>query len=169
MRRYFQVATRDLQLELRVPGPSINSALEPLASEFHIARANIHITSLYIQSVLLENVIHVQLLPALCAESHHRMPSDTEILLKRELWKYRSAIARDLLAVLEHIPKQTLERNSFAFVLAIRKVASTLLDPDGDMAIPDYMKEEVMTDSYVQQFAEILVPLDCNAPLSLRR
>lgn len=116
MRRYFQVATRDLQLELRVPRPSINSALEPLASEFHIARANIHITSLYIQSVLLENVIHVQLLPALCAESHHRMPSDTEILLKRELWKYRSAIARDLHAVLEHIPKQTLERNSFAFV-----------------------------------------------------
>lgn len=37
------------------------------------------------------------------------------------------------------------------------------------MAIPDYMKEEVMTDSYVQQFAEILDPLDCNAPLSLRR
>jgi hypothetical protein len=36
------------------------------------------------------------------------------------------------------------------------------------MAIPDYMKAGVVGDSYVQQFAEILAPLDCNAPLSLR-
>jgi hypothetical protein len=36
------------------------------------------------------------------------------------------------------------------------------------MAIPDYMKEGVVSESYVQQFAEILAPLDCNAPLSLR-
>jgi hypothetical protein len=95
--------------------------LEPLAFEFHIARANIHITSLYIQSVLLENVIHVQLLPALPSarpdeEGSSIRDTGTELLLKCELWKYRSAIAQDLLSVLEHIPKETLERNSFAFV-----------------------------------------------------
>jgi hypothetical protein len=36
------------------------------------------------------------------------------------------------------------------------------------MAIPDYMKAGMVSEGYVQRFAEILAPLDCNAPLSMR-
>ncbi|KAL3450826.1 pectate lyase-domain-containing protein [Aspergillus insuetus] len=165
MRRHLQSVTIDLPGELQLASPlSANSAGDTVR-EFHISRANIYITSLYIQSVLLENVIHVQLLPSVSsASAERRLPAATlspnphiteegveaattdrvtELLLKRELWRYRNNIAQDLVFVLDHIPTETLERNSFAFVLAIRKVASTLLDLDGDMAIPDYMKAGV--------------------------
>jgi hypothetical protein len=137
MRRHFEAATMDLPLELRVPGPASTSALEPLASEFHIAKANIHITSLYIQSVLLENIIHVQLLPALPSarpdeEGSSTLDTGTEMLLKCELWKYRSAIAQGLLSVLEHIPKETLERNSFAFVCFFFSLSDTIFSLGAD-------------------------------------
>jgi hypothetical protein len=138
MRRQLKSVTVDLPVELQLPSPLSADSAGHITPEFHIARANIHITSLYIQSVLLENLIHVQLLPSLSsASAERRLPtatffpdphssgegkgaaiSDTKVetLLKRELWRYRSNIAQDLLSVLDPIPKETLERNSFAFV-----------------------------------------------------
>ncbi|KAL3469307.1 hypothetical protein BJX99DRAFT_75993 [Aspergillus californicus] len=188
----FQSSIQQLPPELRFPiSVGAGSPLPGLlASQFDMARANIHITSLYIQSVIVENIIHVQLLPAVRAAStassspitstptpkptRHQddeeprlSPVDLETLIKRELWRLRGMITQRLLDVIDQTSKQTLEGNSFAFVTAIRKTAATLLDPDGDLSIPDYMKDSVMSESYVQRFAEILGRLDCNAPVSL--
>ncbi|KAF2795946.1 hypothetical protein K505DRAFT_301266 [Melanomma pulvis-pyrius CBS 109.77] len=129
--------------------------------QFDVMRANIHITSLYIQSTILET----------CSSAFASSPSDTLIASpgdetrsspgytpQTQLWKFRESIARELLEVLNFCSSRTLEANGSSMIVKIREIAATLLNDDNDLGVATELEEQ--SRRYVSQFADILANLD---------
>ena len=176
MRENFTRIMTNLPEELQFPPPLETETSREDMQQFDIARATLHITSLYLQSTLVENLFNSQPPPRLESISSTGSPTirpgllplgymqeyiptaPPEVTIQRELWSLREDIAQNLLDILDHTPTETLERNGFSLVLQIRKVAATLLDHGDDPQTPDLTEGRVA--SYIHRFAEILANLD---------
>lgn len=111
-----KIQTLDPQLQ----SPSNNNESQSTRSyQFDIMRANIHITSLYIQSTILET----------CSSAFRESPTDTfstspgdDVISspgytpRTQLWKFRESIARELLDMLNFCSTRTLEANGSSMV-----------------------------------------------------
>lgn len=121
------------------------------ASQFGIMRANIHITSLYLQSNILETFQS-----SLRADASQSDDEDTRV--SSQIFRFRQSIARELLNIIEYCPLETLEPNGASMVIKIREIASSLLEHDnaedggGDLNGAD-----------VKRFIDILTGLDWGA------
>jgi hypothetical protein len=86
--------------------------------QFDTMRANIHITSLYIQSTILEACSNAFTNPE--ASSHETSPGATTGIsignARTQLWMFRKSIASELLEVLNFCSSRTLEANGSSIV-----------------------------------------------------
>ena len=107
-----------LDPELRSPKGN-EKAQSTVSYQFDVMRANIHITSLYIQSTILET----------CSSAFANSPSDICIASpsddvrsspghtpQTQLWMFRESIAQELLEVLNFCSLGTLEANGSSMV-----------------------------------------------------
>lgn len=138
-------------------GQSPNSEL--LENQFNIMKANIHITSLYIQSTILEA----------CSSAFTKTNGDmTGSPLetasspgtppRTQIWMYRKSIAKELLDVLNFCSSRSLEANGQSVIVKIREIAATLLNNDDESEASSEQEEE--SRRYVAQFASILANID---------
>ncbi|CAK7219947.1 hypothetical protein SBRCBS47491_004025 [Sporothrix bragantina] len=127
-------------------------------SHFEIMRANIHITSIYIQSMIIEMCLSkVQGLPTSSSDLHATASSSSvtgaqsldalqDLLLSTpstdhaasspsatsgintRLWQLKESIARELLEAVTSSPTWVLESNGSSMITKIREIAATLLD-----------------------------------------
>lgn len=108
-----------LDPQLRSPTPDNSEPQSTTAYQFDVMRANIHITSLYIQSTILET----------CSSAFANSASGSEVVMtspgdagspgytpQTQLWKFRESIARELLEVLNFCSSRTLEANGSSMV-----------------------------------------------------
>jgi hypothetical protein len=111
-----------LDPQLRSPSTSDLSHPEPqstIAYQFDVMRANIHITSLYIQSTILETCSSAFANSVLGSEMVTTSPGDGGSPIhtpQTQLWKFRESIARELLEVLNFCSSRTLEANGSSMV-----------------------------------------------------
>ncbi|KAF2678443.1 hypothetical protein K458DRAFT_138954 [Lentithecium fluviatile CBS 122367] len=152
-----KISTLDPELQF----PDHNSSMSPsLTHQFDTMRANIHITSLYIQSTILEACSNAFTNPQADNSSSPRdeARSSSEHTPRTQLWMFRKSIAKELLEVLNFCSSRTLEANGSSMIVKIREIAATLLDSD------DYLEttseQEEQSRQYVTQFADILANLD---------
>ncbi|KAH7389277.1 hypothetical protein DE146DRAFT_758589 [Phaeosphaeria sp. MPI-PUGE-AT-0046c] len=130
--------------------------------QFDTMSANIHITSLYIQSTILEACSNAFINPQDIA--HGASPgSDTRCIQestpRTQLWMFRKSIAAELLEVLNFCSSRTLEANGSSMIVKIREIGATLLDSDENyLEVASEQEEE--SRRYVAQFADILSNLD---------
>lgn len=118
----------ELPDELKLPSLDENTRQWPNAYQFDIMRANIHITSLYLQSTILEtclssyqprrgNDASASTSPSNSADGAVTSPeSAPEWSTRIELWKFRESIARELLELLKFCSSWTLEANGSSMV-----------------------------------------------------
>ncbi|KAF2009536.1 hypothetical protein BU24DRAFT_428433 [Aaosphaeria arxii CBS 175.79] len=154
-----KITTMDPQV--RSPDGSEHALSATTQFQFDIMRANIHITSLYIQSTVLEacssafaNNPNDSFAPS-PGDDAHSSPGYTP---RTQLWKFRESIARELLEVLHFCSTRTLEASGSSMIVKIREMAATLLDSDNDLGVPSESEEQLRR--YVVQFADILANLD---------
>lgn len=97
---------------------AVQSATSDLtAHQFDTMRANIHITSLYIQSTILEACSHSFNDSSLDAIGTSPADQNSPRYTPRtQLWKFRESIARELLEVLNFCSSRTLEANGSSMV-----------------------------------------------------
>ncbi|KAF1959491.1 hypothetical protein CC80DRAFT_489621 [Byssothecium circinans] len=151
-----KISNLDPQLQSSHSYPSMPSAL---TNQFDIMRANIHITSLYIQSSILEACSNAFTNPqtnsssASSCDETRLSPIQTP---RTQLWMFRKSIARELLEVLHFCSSRTLEANGSSMIVKIREIAATLLNNDLDVS----SEEEEESRQYLAQFADILANLD---------
>ncbi|OAK96078.1 hypothetical protein IQ06DRAFT_352320 [Phaeosphaeriaceae sp. SRC1lsM3a] len=154
-----KISTLDPQL--RVPHRSSRGSLVR-THQFDTMSANIHITSLYIQSTILEACSNAFTNPQ--AIAHVASPgSDTrsnqDYTPRTQLWMFRKSIAAELLEVLNFCSSRTLEANGSSMIVKIREIGATLLDSD-DNHLDVGSEQEEESRQYVAQFADILANLD---------
>ncbi|OAG11399.1 uncharacterized protein CC84DRAFT_1253872 [Paraphaeosphaeria sporulosa] len=146
--RKVQTALEQLPDELSIStqpqtpeGQSPSSEL--LENQFNIMKANIHITSLYIQSTILE--------ACSSAFSHSNgdmagSPLETGSSLgappRTQIWVYRKSIAKELLDVLHFCSSRSLEANGQSVIVKIREIAATLLNNDDVSKASSEQEEE---------------------------
>ncbi|KAF2644815.1 hypothetical protein P280DRAFT_443859 [Massarina eburnea CBS 473.64] len=150
-----RISSLDPQLQSNHTHPSMTSEL---TNQFDIMRANIHITSLYIQSSILEACSNAFTNPQSdsCSVSPGAEPSSPGHTPRTQLWVFRKSIARELLEVLRFCSSRTLEANGSSMIVKIREIAATLLDSDLEVK----SDREEQSRQYVAQFADILANLD---------
>jgi hypothetical protein len=149
-----------LPQELRFDGPGHEqpspNGTDHLPDPFKIMAANIHITSLYLQSAILETF----------ASSTRTVVSadmsDEATRVRTQIWTLRESIAQELLQLLESCPPWTVEANGASMIGKIREIASTLLNSDEDEGLRQ-AEQEATSREYVQKFVEILSNLDFGA------
>ncbi|KAG7112374.1 hypothetical protein HYQ45_006850 [Verticillium longisporum] len=180
----FHVMTRlnttlsNLPPELRMPrrrgSPATydaeRGALPAVSPQFDIMRANVHITSIYLQSMILE----------MCLDKVERSdhgaragsqgtspasdPATPDTSAREQLWQLKESVARELLDVVHYCSAWTLESNGSSMIVKIREIAATLLErSEGSGVLSDV---ERRSREYIAQFVEILANLDY-APRSL--
>lgn len=131
----------------------------PRSYQFEAMRANVHITSLYMQSTILENYSDTLQRPT--PQSGDRLGNangEVDFSTRAHLWKYREGIAREMLDVLNSCSPSTLEANGTSMVKKIREIAATLLNREGDQSMLSDIEER--SRQYITQFVEILADLD---------
>ncbi|KAF2000123.1 hypothetical protein P154DRAFT_492723 [Amniculicola lignicola CBS 123094] len=152
-----KISTLDPQL--RTPEAE-GVAGSPRIYQFDIMRANIHITSLYIQSTILETCSNA--FTTSNADQFAASPSDDRsspgYAPRTQLWKFRESIAKELLEVLNFCSSRTLEANGTSMIVKIREIAATLLGDGNDIGVTSDLEEQ--SRQYVQAFAEILASID---------
>jgi len=170
-----KISTLDPQLQ----PPHHCSYMSPSRThQFDTMSANIHITSLYIQSTILEACSNAFTNPQ--ATIYESPPGDDtnsnqESAPRTQLWMFRKSIARELLEILEFCSSRTLEANGSSMVcifsyctalmsnalqiVKIREIAATLLDSDNNH-LEVASEQEEQSRKYVAQFADILANLD---------
>ncbi|KAF2648085.1 hypothetical protein K491DRAFT_684989 [Lophiostoma macrostomum CBS 122681] len=161
-----QLKISNLDPRLRSPEahPATSSSVP---HQFDIMRANIHITSLYIQSTILEtcSTSFVESSLGASAASPEDDPSSSPKPTPRtQLWEFRGSIARELLEVLNFCSSRILEANGSSMIVKIREIAATLLDHD-DVEVTCELEEQ--SRQYVAQFANILAGLDHMGPATI--
>jgi hypothetical protein len=129
-----------------------------LPDPFQIMAANIHITSLYLQSSILETF---------ASSTRFATRASTDLTeeamrVRAQIWTLRESIARELLQLLENAPTWTLEANGASMIGKIREIASTLLNSDEDEGLR-LAEQEATSREFVQKFVEILSKVDFSA------
>lgn len=125
MQRFSRIL-KSLPNELRFP-PSLDTRLPPLESQqFDVVRTTLHITCLYLQSTLIENLFNSQLparlegMPPTASQGTQGSLASSSITENisntTELWILRESISQSLLEILDSTPPQTLERNGYSLV-----------------------------------------------------
>lgn len=97
-----------------------------LFAQYESMKANIHVTHLWIQSLLLEQLI---------AANSHSITGNQESadagnchLDPKTIWEMREDISKQLLHLLNNISQANLEPNGYILISKTRSVAATLLD-----------------------------------------
>ncbi|OHE96942.1 hypothetical protein CORC01_07727, partial [Colletotrichum orchidophilum] len=103
------------------------SYLSVLQGQAEIMRANIHVTHLWLQSLLLEQIDVVTQENAMAHPSTTTGPEDVSTALKAN-WAEREDICRQMLHLLHSIPYVHLEPNGLYLAYKVRDVAVTLLN-----------------------------------------
>ncbi|OKO98835.1 hypothetical protein PENSUB_8752 [Penicillium subrubescens] len=139
---------------LGVDGLSIED-IETLQSQFASMRANLHITHIWLQSLILDQLEVAQSrqqrqIPALGPPDH------TGIFDQRALWLYREELCRQLFFILYNFPQSSLEANGLHAANKVRDIASSLL------ACPFHPEDPIAkrVAGYVQRSTDILSRLD---------
>ncbi|KAH7324980.1 hypothetical protein B0I35DRAFT_173055 [Stachybotrys elegans] len=163
---------RPVEPATQFPSPSSD---RDIPAYFDIMKANIHITSIYVQSVILSTcLLRTRALsrrddslsvsdswswggssPATPAGASPRDNSATA-----DLWRLREHIARELLHVINASSLWALESNGGSMVVKIREIAATLLEGEDEC---DYSKAgdaEKRSREYLARFVEVLTQLD---------
>lgn len=108
-----------LQSHVRSPDSEAEMLDPTLSLQFDIMRANIHITSLYIQSTILEACSSA--FASFASDAPTASPEDDARSSpgnspRTQLWKFRESIACELLDVLNFCSTRTLEANGSSMV-----------------------------------------------------
>ncbi|KAM0325775.1 hypothetical protein ACHAQA_007077 [Verticillium albo-atrum] len=176
----FHVMTRlnttlsNLPAELRMPrrrGSTATYELEAgtlpnVSPQFDIMRANIHITSIYLQSMILEMCLEKVESTDVAARAGSQGTSPAsegtantpDASAREQLWQLKESVARELLDVVHYCSAWTLESNGSSMIIKIREIAATLLErSEGSGILSDV---ERRSREYIVQFVEILANLD---------
>jgi hypothetical protein len=119
-------------LDTELQSPNQYSYMSPkVTHQFDIMRANIHITSLYIQSTILEACSTAFANPQ--ANAFDTSPGDEtrsspSSVSRTQLWLFRKSIARELLEVLNFCSTRTLEANGSSIVSTPRFLVEYLAE-----------------------------------------
>ncbi|CAI6340139.1 unnamed protein product [Periconia digitata] len=173
--RQLQHTQEDLPQALKISNvdrqsqsPPTDSEMPPdLSHQFDIVRANVHITSLYLQSCIIEACSDAFTSPqasTIVSSPGDEAGSSPKCTPRTQLWIFRKSLAKELLEVLNFCSSRTLEANGSSMIVKIREIASTLLDSDLE-ATSD---QEAESRQYVSQFAEILAGLDYMSQASIK-
>ncbi|PWY75365.1 beta-glucosidase [Aspergillus heteromorphus CBS 117.55] len=133
---------------------------QELRSHFASMRANLHVTHLWLQSLLIDQLeaaqSHLQGL-SVVADSYPQTTTDS-----KALWLVREKLCRQLLFVLYSLPLVNLEANGLHLACKVRDIAASLLacpfhpdDPEAQRAA-----------EYLQQSTDILSRLDSSESMS---
>lgn len=156
------------ELKLPTTAPNSSSLTVSPTSQFSIMRANIHVTSLYLQSGILETFEN-----SLKTDDPRLMINDNveEPSVRSQIFRFRQSIAKELLNTMEFCPPSTLEPNGASMVIKIREIASSLLEVEGEHDSFDGVGG--LNNDEVRRFIDILASLDWGArqgePASLSR
>ncbi|PVI06081.1 hypothetical protein DM02DRAFT_610044 [Periconia macrospinosa] len=173
--RKLQRTQEELPNELKIPNvdrrlqsaPTYPCMPPESTHQFDIMRANIHITSLYLQSCIIEACSDAFTTPqanTLSASPGEEAGSSPDCTPRTQLWTFRKSLAKELLEVLTFCSTRTLEANGSSMIVKIREIAATLLD--SDLEVTSDQEEE--SRQYVAQFAEILANLDYMSQASVK-
>ncbi|KAH8879312.1 hypothetical protein GQ53DRAFT_44663 [Thozetella sp. PMI_491] len=163
--------------EAFVPDSSEQSSQPSTVRQFDIMRVNIHVTSLYLQSTILDLCINTlqrattregstpysNSSPASMDAYSPNAGKDaaanaSKISARAQLFEFRSSLARELLDILTYYSSESLEANGESMIIKIRDIASSLLDRDEERDIAADIEER--NRHYVTRFVEILAKLD---------
>lgn len=166
----FQMMTRldatlgDLPQPLSLPRrdrpspPSLpTEELSQVDTQFSIMRANIHITGIYLQSMILEMCLNELQNKTRSISS----PSPYESTISAQLWHMKESVARELLDILSLSSAPVLESNGLSMIKKIREIAATFLDQGASPGEHDGLSDmERRSREYLGRFVEILADLD---------
>lgn len=128
-----------------------NSMTDVLNSQYAAMRANLHVTHLWLQSILLD-----QLDALLEGDEMATSPESASGGARGSTWLERDEISRQLLYVLYSIPLQDLEPNGLHLAHKVRDVAVGLLSCPFDTSAPASRRAA----QYIKSFTDILSKLD---------
>ncbi|KAJ5390617.1 uncharacterized protein N7496_001685 [Penicillium cataractarum] len=134
---------------------SNNGDLETLQSQFASMRVNLHITHIWLQSLILDQLevaqSHQHSQISAISQSDHAGTFD-----QRALWLYREELCRQLFFILYNFPQPSLESNGLHAANKVRDMASSLL------ACPFHPEDPIAkrVAEYVQRSTDILSRLD---------
>jgi len=152
----------ELPPELRFNQGNEESHASPNTEEnpdpWKIMAANIHITSLYLQSSILETFANST---RVISQPSPEL-SEEVTRVRTQIWTLRESIAQELLQLLENCPSWTVEANGASMIGKIREIASTLLNSEEDEGLR-LAEQEATSREFVQKFVEILSKLDFGA------
>ncbi|THX16997.1 hypothetical protein D6D17_02560 [Aureobasidium pullulans] len=120
----------------------------PSDAQFQIMTANIHVTHVWVQSLLLEHLVVLN--------NAHEATDQDQAYHRKLIWNLREGICEQLMDVLNNISEANLKPNGYVLIVKARTVAASLLDCalEGD----DTTIHRART--YLQSFADILARLD---------
>lgn len=129
----------------------INHMANVVSSQYAAMRANLHVTHLWLQSILLD-----QLDALLERNESATSPQSPSGGARRDTWSERDEISRQLLYVLFAIPLPDLEPNGLHLAHKVRDVAVGLLSCPFDTNAPAARRAA----QYIKSFTDILSRLD---------
>lgn len=144
-------------LQLFPPADEVAIAQDPnnentseIATQFASMRVNIHITHLWLQSLVMDQIEAAQ---ARQTFSHHR---ESSFIDQREFWLEREELCRQLFFVLYNSSRVSLEANGLHLANKVRDIAASLL------ACPFPSDDPISKQAaeYVQQASDMLSRLD---------
>lgn len=120
-----------------------------LYSQFSAMRVNIHVTHLWLQSLILDQ------LEAAMSLQHTALDP-------RALWIDRESLCRQLLFIVFNSPSESLEANGLHLATKVRDIAASLLSCP--LHPEDPISKQVA--DYIQKSTDILSRLDCSESLN---
>jgi hypothetical protein len=134
---------------------AINETAKTRRSQISSLRANLHVTHLWLQSLILDQLE--------AAQSHQQEQSSATILEQqpagldqRSLWMEREKLCRQLFFILFNFPRLSLEANGLHLANKVRDIAASLL------ACPFHPDDPISKQAaeYVQLSTDVLSRLD---------
>ncbi|KAH8422415.1 uncharacterized protein LDX57_000169 [Aspergillus melleus] len=133
--------------------PTVSDA-DRIRSGFATMRANLHVTHLWVQSLLLDQLEAAQ------SRYHSVQPTASEhevaTMDPQTLWREREELCRQLFFVLHSLPQVNLEANGLHLAYKVRDIAASLLACPFH---PDAPEAQRATE-YLQHSSNILARLD---------
>lgn len=125
-----------------------------LRSSFESMRVNIHVTHLWLQSLLLDQLEASQAAQGLSAADSPGL--NTSLADTRILWRTREELCRQLFFLLYNVPELNLEINGLHLAYKVRDIASAMLNCPFQAGEP----EAERAAEYIRLATEILSRLD---------
>ncbi|THZ80687.1 hypothetical protein D6C84_07200 [Aureobasidium pullulans] len=120
----------------------------PSDAQFQIMTANIHVTHVWVQSLLLEHLVVLN--------NAHEATYQDQAYHRKLIWNLREGICEQLMDVLNNISEANLKPNGYVLIVKARTVAASLLD----CALEGEHTTIHRARTYLQSFADILARLD---------